>query len=72
MEDVYSGTAGVNEAAQMHDVSPTMLKNRISGRVKHGTNSGPKRYLKTGKKMSWHISLRYLLLLAMVKPAEKS
>jgi len=50
MEDVYSGTAGVNEAAQMHDVSPTMLKNRISGRVKHGTNSGPKRHLKAGKK----------------------
>ena len=49
MEDVYSGAVGVNEAAQMHDVLPTMLKNRISGRVKHGTNSGPKRYLEAGE-----------------------
>jgi len=34
MEDVYSDTVGVNEAAQIPDVPPTMLKNRISGRVK--------------------------------------
>ena len=46
MEDVYSGTVGINEAAQMHDVPPMSW---ISGRVKHGTNSGPKQYLEASE-----------------------
>jgi len=45
MDDVYSGTVGVNEAVCKHGVPPTTLKDRISGRVQHGTNSGPKCYL---------------------------
>ncbi len=36
---------GVNRAALEHDVPRTTLKDRISGRVIHGTNSGPKPYL---------------------------
>ena len=33
------------KAALLHTVLPTTLKDRLSGRVVHGTNSGPKRYL---------------------------
>ena len=37
---------GINEAARMNNVPPTILKDRISGTVKHhGTKPGPKKYL---------------------------
>jgi len=45
MEAVRSGSAGMNEAARMHGVPPTTLKDRMSGKIKHGTKSGPQRYL---------------------------
>ena len=45
MEAVRLGTMGVNEAARAHGIPPTTLKNRLSGRVKHGTLSGPEPYL---------------------------
>jgi len=35
----------VNEAAKQHGVPPTTLKDRLSGRVQHGTKPGPRPYL---------------------------
>ena len=35
----------INKTALLHGVPPTTLKDRLSGRVVLGTNSGPKRYL---------------------------
>ena len=45
IETVKSGKLGVNRAALEHNVLRTTLKDRISGRVVHGTNMGPKPYL---------------------------
>ena len=45
MEAVKSGTMGVNRAALEHGVPRTSLKDRLAGRVIHGTNVGPKPYL---------------------------
>ena len=36
---------GMNRAAIEHGVPRTTLKDRLSGRVIHGTNIGPKHYL---------------------------
>ena len=36
---------GVNRAALEHGVPRTTLKDRMAGRVTHGTNFGPKPYL---------------------------
>ena len=36
---------GVNAAAQSHGVPKTSLKDRISGRVVHGSKPGPRKYL---------------------------
>ena len=41
MESVHTTMYGVNEAARMYGVPATTLKDRISGKVKHGTMSGP-------------------------------
>ena len=45
METVKSGYMGMNRAAIEHGVPRTTLKDRLSGRVIHGTNIGPKPYL---------------------------
>ena len=45
MKAVAEGGVGVNQAARDHGVPITTLKDRISGRVKHGTKSGPQSYL---------------------------
>ena len=45
MEAVKSGNMRVNEAAREHGVPCTTLKDRLSGRVKHGKKSGPMPYL---------------------------
>jgi len=45
MELVQTGRYGTNEAARMYGIPPTTLKDRISGKVKHGTKSGPVKYL---------------------------
>ena len=45
MDAVKSGKMGVNRAAVEHGVPRTTLKDRIAGRVVHGTNMGPKAYL---------------------------
>ena len=36
---------GVNRAAELHGVPKTTLKDRVSGRIAHGSKSGPKSYL---------------------------
>ena len=41
MEAVKSGEMGVNRAALKHGIPKTTLKDRISGRVKHGKNPVP-------------------------------
>ena len=45
MDAVKEGLMGVNRAALEFAVPRTTLKDRISGRVIHGTNTGPKPYL---------------------------
>ena len=42
---VHEGKMSINRAAMEHAVPPTTLKDRLSGRVKHGTKPGPKPYL---------------------------
>ena len=45
IEAVRSGTMGANRAARTFNVPASTLKDRLSGRVKHGTNPGPAPYL---------------------------
>jgi len=45
MKSVQEGEFGVNEAAKQHGVPPTTLKDRLSGRVQHGSKPGPRPYL---------------------------
>lgn len=45
IDAVKSGRKGVNRAALEFGVLHTTLKDRIAGRVVHGTKSGPKPYL---------------------------
>ena len=45
MEAVKDGSMGVNRAALEHGVPQTSLKDRLAGRVIHGTKIGPKPYL---------------------------
>lgn len=45
MEAILSGRMRVNRAADMYRIPCMILKDRMSGRVKHGTNPGPPLYL---------------------------
>ena len=45
IDAVKSGRMGVNRAALEFGVPRTTLKDRIAGRVVHGTRSGPKPHL---------------------------
>ena len=45
MEAVMNGKTSINKAAVMYNVPSTSLKDRLSGKVVHGTRPGPKRYL---------------------------
>ena len=45
MDAVKSGQLGVNRAAEQFGVPKTTLKDRLSGRVEHGSKSGPAPYL---------------------------
>ena len=45
MDTVACGELGVNRAALQYGVMRTTLKDRLSGRVKHGTKPGPVVYL---------------------------
>lgn len=42
---IRDGTMSINMTARTFDVPPSTLKDRISGRVKHGTKPGPIPYL---------------------------
>ena len=45
MQAVKDGTMSANMAARTYSVPPSTLKDRVSGRVKHGTKPCPIRYL---------------------------
>ena len=45
MEDVTSNCLGANAAARKHGVLPSILRDRLRGRVVHGSKPGPKPYL---------------------------
>ena len=50
MEAVRTGSMGVNRAALEHSVPQTTLKDRLSGRIIHGSNTDPKPYLTQDEK----------------------
>ena len=45
LEAVRKGTVSANRAAQLHGVPRSTLRDRLTGRVAHGTNPGPAKYL---------------------------
>ena len=45
MKAVHKGDTGINQAAREYGIPRTTLKDRVSGRVKHDTKSGPQPYL---------------------------
>ena len=45
MEAVMNGKTSINKTAVMYNVPCTSLKDRLSGKVVHGTRPGPKLYL---------------------------
>ena len=45
MESATSGELSINKAAVFHGVPRTTLQDRVSGRVEHGQNPGPRPYL---------------------------
>ncbi len=45
MKAVQNGVMSANRAAVEYGVPKTTLKDRLSGRVVHGSNPGPKPYL---------------------------
>lgn len=45
MEAVKSGSTSINKSALFHGVPCTTLKDRLSGKVKHGSKPGPRKYL---------------------------
>lgn len=45
IDAVKSGKMTANKAARFHEVPPSTLKDRLSGKVKHGANPGPSPYL---------------------------
>ena len=45
MEETMSGSRSANKAADLHGVPRSTLKDRLSGRVKHGRKPGPRPYL---------------------------
>ena len=45
IEAVKSSELGINQSALEYGVPKTTLKDRIAGRVKHGTKPGPVAYL---------------------------
>jgi len=64
----YESSCSVNKAARQYGVPRTILQDRITGIVIHGTKSGPKPYQ---KKVNWLNFLTSQQRLAMVKPENK-
>ena len=61
MEAVRSGTVSINKATLLHLVPHTTLKDRLSGRVVHGTKPGPKPYTWPRKKKQCFMIIRLKL-----------
>jgi len=57
IEGVKLGEMSANKAAKEFDVPLTTLKDRISGRVRHGRNPGPEPYLNQDEESSLAILL---------------
>ena len=51
MLSAAKGQMSANKAADLHGVPHSTLKDRLSGRVVHGTNPGPKPYLTRNEEM---------------------
>ncbi len=66
MKAVKDGKMGVNRAALEHGVTKTSSKDRLTGRVVHGTSMGPKPYLNDTEVMSGQT------LLLEVDPVKKN
>ena len=49
MEAVRKQPISINKAALLHGVPPSTLKDRLSGRVVHGSKPGPSQYLDKGE-----------------------
>ena len=45
MKAVVEGSSSINKAVMEYEIPRTTLQDRITGRVFHGTTSGPKLYL---------------------------
>jgi len=54
MNAVRDGIMSANMAARNYEVPPSTLKDRILGRVKHGTKPGPIPYLTVGEEKELH------------------
>ena len=65
IQAVKRGRSSVQRAAIEHGVPQQTLHYRISGRVKHGTNPGPKPFCHKLKKQTWQVFWRRLLKLDM-------
>ena len=71
MEAVISNIMGVNHVAASCIVPSTMLKNRISGCVKHGAPPGPQSYLSPEKESELAEFRGLLTRWAMEKQSKK-
>ena len=58
IKSVKNESSGINQAALLHEVPKTTLKNRLSGRVVHGTKPGPRRYLNSNEETSYQNSFK--------------
>ena len=64
LKAVSEGTMGINRAATEFGVPRTTLKDRIAGRVTHGSKSGRKPYLTHSEEKELY---DYLILLVILK-----
>ena len=51
LENVIKDGLSQNRAADLHGVPRSTLKDRLSGRVVHGTNPGPQSYLSSSEEL---------------------
>ena len=63
LKSVSEGTMGVNRAATEYGVPRTTLKDRVSGRITHGSKSGRKPYLTHSEEKELY---DYLMLCASI------
>ena len=68
MLSVVKGQMSANKAADSHGVPHTTLKGRLSGRVVHGTNPGPKPYLTCEEEMELSVHLLQASSIGFGKP----